>query len=92
MKYPTLQDCELMVAHSNFFDNMRANGLTEPYRMFLQRIKQEHTDAAITEWRRLYGECFGLNSPWSIKLNSKKQKVVYWDDKKAQELGILTQN
>lgn len=90
MKHATKEEVELMITLGNAFDNLRANGLSEPYRMLLQRVKQEHSEQVITEWMKLYQHCFGAQSPWSVRLNSKKQKVAFWDDSKAQALGILT--
>lgn len=85
-KYPTQEDCQLLVDAMNR-GNIYYSACSPEFKKFGEKLSQQPKG-----WEKMFDKCFGLKSPWNVRVtfakNGFSKRVLYWDKEKAKLLKI----
>ena len=86
MKYPSQNDCQLLIDIMNR-PNISDSGCSPEFKKLATTINGD-----LDGFEDCFKKAFGDNSPWNCRTTFSRKgygkKVLYWDEEKANKLGI----
>lgn len=78
-KHPSQDSAEIIAKLKDMFSSLSYGGVDSDIRKKIEQMDKIRLS--------MWDSAFGDKSPWSIKLR-KGRSDVYWDDNKAEKLGL----